>query len=80
MSDELAAILDDINLHIEREIAKVPTPVAEALLRDDRPISTVELLRILAQPDQADVLHENESEASESADAANDAERGLSSA
>jgi hypothetical protein len=53
MSDDLAAILDDISLHIEREISKVPPPVARALLRDDSPFSTMELLRILAQPEKA---------------------------
>ena len=53
MSEDLAAFLDDISLHIEREIAKVPAPVAQALLRDDSPLSTVELLRILAQPEKA---------------------------
>ena len=53
MSQDLAAFLDDLSLHIEREISKVPAPVAQALLRDDSPFSTVELLRILAQPEKA---------------------------
>lgn len=53
MPDELAQFLDDITLHIEREIANVPRPVAEALLRHDSGLTTVDVLRILAQPDQA---------------------------
>lgn len=53
MSEDLAAFLDDLSLHIEREISKVPPPVARALMRDDSPFSTVELLRILAQPEKA---------------------------
>lgn len=53
MSQDLAAFLDDLSLHIEREISKVPAPVAQALLRDDSPFSTVEMLRILAQPERA---------------------------
>lgn len=53
MSEDLAAFLDDLSLHIEREISKVPAPLAQALLRDDSPLSTVELLRILARPEKA---------------------------
>lgn len=53
MPDALAEFLDDISHHIEREIANVPPPVAEALLRGDSGLSTVEVLRILAQPDRA---------------------------
>ncbi len=49
MSEALAEFLDDISLHIEREIAKVPPAVAQALLRDDSPLSTAEMLRILAR-------------------------------
>jgi hypothetical protein len=51
MSEALAEFLDEISSHIEREIAKVPPGVAQALLRDDSPLSTVEMLRILAQRD-----------------------------
>ena len=51
MSEALAEFLDEISSHIEREIAKVPPGMAQALLRDDSPLSTVEMLRILAQRD-----------------------------
>jgi hypothetical protein len=54
MSEALAEFLDDISLHIEREIAKAPPGVARALLRDDSPLSTAEMLRILARRDAAD--------------------------
>jgi hypothetical protein len=53
MPDALAQFLDDISLHIEREIANVPPTVAEALLRGDSGLTTVDVLRILAQPDKA---------------------------
>lgn len=53
MPDQLAEFLDDISLHIEREIANVPPSLAEALLRDDSGLTTVDMLRILAQPDRA---------------------------
>lgn len=56
MSEDLAAFLDDISLHIEREISKVPAPLAQALRRDDSPLSTAEVLRILAQPERASRL------------------------
>ncbi len=50
MPDSLAEFLDDLTLHLESEIAKAPAPLAEALRREDAPFSTVEKLRILAQP------------------------------
>ena len=53
MPEALAEFLDEISLHIEREISKVPAPVAQALLRDDSPFSTAEVLRILAHPEKA---------------------------
>lgn len=53
MPDELADFLDELNLHIEREIAKAPPPVAEALRRADTGLSTTELLRVLARSDDA---------------------------
>lgn len=53
MPEALAEFLDEISLHIEREIAKVPPVVAQALLRDDSPLSTVEMLRFLAQQENA---------------------------
>lgn len=56
MSEDLAAFLDDISLHIEREISKVPAPLAQELMRDDSPLSTAEVLRILAQPERASRL------------------------
>ena len=65
MSEDLAAFLDDISLHIEREIAKVPAPIAQALLRDDSPLSTSELLRILAQPERAANLVRRDARATE---------------
>ena len=49
MPEALAEFLDEISLHIEREIAKVPPTLAQALLRDDAPFSTAEMLRILAR-------------------------------
>jgi hypothetical protein len=49
MTDSLAEFLDDLTLHIENEIAKVPATVAQALRREDAPLSTVEKLRILAR-------------------------------
>ena len=65
MSEDLAALLDDLSLHIESEIAKAPAPVAEALRRDDAPFTTVELLRILAQPEKASGLLGAETSSSE---------------
>lgn len=60
MPEALAEFLDEISLHIEREISKVPTPIAKALLRDDSPFSTAEVLRILAHPEKAtDLLDAN---------------------
>jgi hypothetical protein len=53
MPDALAEFLDDLNDHIETEIAKAPATVAEAWRREDTPLSTVELLRLLAQHDRA---------------------------
>lgn len=53
MSDALSDFLDDISLHIEREIAKAPPGMAQTLLRDDSPLSTGEMLRILARRDTA---------------------------
>jgi hypothetical protein len=60
MPEALAEFLDEISLHIEREISKVPAPIAKALLRDDSPFSTAEVLRILAHPEKAtDLLDAN---------------------
>jgi hypothetical protein len=53
MSDALSDFLDDISLHIERELAKAPPTMVKSLLRDDSPLSTAEMLRILAQRDAA---------------------------
>lgn len=53
MPDQFAEFLDDISLHIEREAANLPAPVAEALLRGDSGLSTVDVLRMLAQPEKA---------------------------
>ncbi len=53
MPQALAEILDDLSHHIETEMARVPAPVARALLRDDSPFTTVDVLRILAQPEKA---------------------------
>ncbi len=53
MPEALAEFLDEISLHLEREIAKVPPTLAQALLRDDAPFSTAEMLRILARQETA---------------------------
>ena len=62
MPDSLAEFLDDLTLHLESEIAKAPAPLAEALRRADAPFSTVEKLRILAQPHKATGLVTAETE------------------
>ncbi len=53
MTDSLAEFLDDLTLHIESGIAKVPATVAQALRREDSPLSTVEKLQILARHDRS---------------------------
>jgi len=53
MLEALAEILDDLGNHIETEMARVPAPVARALLSEESPFTTVDVLRILAQPDKA---------------------------
>jgi hypothetical protein len=59
MSDSLAEFLDDLNHHIERELAKVPAPLANSLLHGDSPLSTVEMLRFLAKAEKAAVSFVN---------------------
>ncbi len=53
MLEALAEILDDLSHHIETEMARVPEPVARALLSEESPFTTVDVLRILAQPEKA---------------------------
>jgi hypothetical protein len=54
MHHQLADFLDELNEHIERELTKVPAPVAEALLDAQSGLSTADLLRILAKPERVD--------------------------
>jgi len=61
MPQDLADFLDELGSYIEREIARLPAPLAEALSRPGNALPTQELLHLLNHPEEASRFLKNAS-------------------